>query len=169
MHVLDHFSRLLFAPLSGLLLCQAPRHCRHPSSPLSTKLFRRLLKFQSFRLTPAPLHAPTLSVSKRQGGKKTLKLPTLQILLCAVVTHILLLKREGLSWFSNFLRTLVRKSWSTVSNSPGALCRISSSVAGLIPGERTSATPRSVLQISDRHLRRYPIHNVCCAGVPASK
>ena len=39
---------------------------------------------------------------------------------------------------------------------PGALCRISSSVAGLIPGERTSAT-RSVLQISDRHLRRYPI------------
>ena len=31
------------------------------------------------------------------------------------------------------------------STSPGALCRISSSVAGLIPGERTSATPRSVL------------------------
>ena len=51
----------------------------------------------------------------------------------------------------------MRKSWSTVSNSPGALCRISSSVASLIPGERTSATPRSVLQISDRHLRRYPI------------
>ena len=48
-HVLDHFSRLLFAPLSGLLQCQAPRHRRHPSSPLSTKLFRRLLKFQSFR------------------------------------------------------------------------------------------------------------------------
>ena len=45
------------------------------------------------------------------------------------------------------------------STSPGALCRISSSVAGLIPGERTSATPRSVLQISDRHLGRYPIHN----------
>ena len=45
------------------------------------------------------------------------------------------------------------------STSPGALCRISSSVAGLIPGERTSATPRSVLHISDRHLRRYPIHN----------
>ena len=64
-----------------------------------------------------------------------------------------------MSWFSNFLRTLVRKSWSTVSNSPGALCRISSSVAGLIPGERTSATPRSVLQISDRHLRRYPLRN----------
>ena len=58
-HVLDHFSRLLFAPLSGLLQCQAPRHRRHPNSPLSTKLFRRLLKFQSFRLTPAPLHAPT--------------------------------------------------------------------------------------------------------------
>ena len=89
-HVLDHFSRLLFAPLSGLLQCQAPRHRRHPSSPLFTKLFRRLLKFQSFRLTPAPLHAPTQSVSKRQGGKKTLKLPTLQILLCAVVTHSLL-------------------------------------------------------------------------------
>ena len=52
----------------------------------------------------------------------------------------------------------MRKSWPTVSNSPGALCWISSSVAGLIPGERTSATPRSVLQISDRHLRRYPIH-----------
>ena len=45
------------------------------------------------------------------------------------------------------------------STSPGALCRISSSVAGLIPGERTSATPRSVLQISDRHLGRYPIHS----------
>ena len=45
------------------------------------------------------------------------------------------------------------------STSPGALCRISSSVAGLISGERTSATPRSVLQISDRHLGRYPIHN----------
>ena len=44
------------------------------------------------------------------------------------------------------------------STSPGALCRISSSVAGLIPGERTSATPRSVLQISDRHLGRYPLH-----------
>ena len=58
-HVLDHFSRLLFAPLSGLLQCQAPRQRRHPSSPLSTKLFRRLLKFQSFRFTPAPLHAPT--------------------------------------------------------------------------------------------------------------
>ena len=54
----------------------------------------------------------------------------------------------------------MRKSWSTVSNSPGALCRISSSVAGLIPGERTSATPRSVLQISDRYLRRYPIRSV---------
>ena len=52
----------------------------------------------------------------------------------------------------------MRKSWPTVSNSPGALCRILSSAAGLIPGERTSATPRSVLQISDRHLRRYPIH-----------
>ena len=89
-HVLDHFSRLLFAPLSGLLQCQAPRHRRLPSSPLSTKLFCRLLKFQSFRLTPAPLHAPTWSVSKRQGGKKTLKLLTLQIFLCAVVTHSLL-------------------------------------------------------------------------------
>ena len=55
----------------------------------------------------------------------------------------------------------MRKSWSTVSNSPGALCRISCSVAGLIPGERTSATPRSVLQVSDRHLRRYPIHSAC--------
>ena len=90
MHVLDHFSRLLFAPLSGLLQCQTLCHGRHPSSPLSTKLFRRLLKFQSLRLKPAPLLAPTWSVSKRQGGKKTLKLPTLQILLCAVVTHSLL-------------------------------------------------------------------------------
>ena len=45
------------------------------------------------------------------------------------------------------------------STNPGALCWISSSVAGLIPGERTSATPRSALQISDRHLGRYPIHN----------
>ena len=59
----------------------------------------------------------------------------------------------------------MRKSWWTVS-SPGALCRISSSVAGLIPGERTSATPWSVLQISDRHLRRYPLHN---AHSPANR
>ena len=61
----------------------------------------------------------------------------------------------------------MRKSWSTVSNSPGALCRISSSVAGLIPGERTSATPRSVLQISDCHLRRYPIRSDCAGQVSA--
>ena len=89
-----------------------------------------------------------------------MKLPTLQILLCAVVTHSLLSVKVCLG-LAIFLRTLVRKSWSTVSNSPGALCRISSSVAGLIPGERTSATPRSVLQISDRHLRRYPILPTC--------
>ena len=39
-----------------------------------------------------------------------------------------------------------------------ALCRISSSVVGLISGVPTSAAPRLVLQISDLHLRRYPIH-----------
>ena len=77
--------------------------------------------------------------------------------LCLMFVGEQSLRHAGLSWLSNFLRTLVRKSWSTVSNSPGTLCRISSSVAGLIPGERTSATPRFVLQISDRHLRRYPI------------
>ena len=38
-----------------------------------------------------------------------------------------------------------------------ALCRISSSVVGLISGVPTSAAPRLVLQISDLHLRRYPI------------
>ena len=80
--------------------------------------------------------------------------------LCCCNAQLAIKKREGLSWFCNFLRTLVRNSWSTVSNSPGALCRISSSVAGLIPGERTSAPPRSVLQISDRHLRRYSIHKI---------
>ena len=52
------------------------------------------------------------------------------------------------------------------STSPGALCRISSSVAGLISGERTSATPRSVLQVSDRHLGRYPIHNAQLKSLP---
>ena len=138
--------------------CEAPRHRRHPSSPLSTKLFRRLLKFQSFRPTPAPLHAPTWSVSKRQTARRKENSEAANLAdfaLCCCNAQ--LAKREGLIWVSNFLRTLVRKSWSTVSNSPGALCRISSSVAGLIPGERTSATPRSVLQISDRHLRRYPI------------
>ena len=36
-----------------------------------------------------------------------------------------------------------------------ALCRISSSVVGLISGVPTSAAPRLVLQISDLHLRRY--------------
>ena len=40
-----------------------------------------------------------------------------------------------------------------------ALCRISSSVVGLISGVPTSAAPRLVLQISDLHLRRYPIRN----------
>ena len=57
-----------------------------------------------------------------------------------------------------FCVLLMRKSRRTVSNSPGALCRISSSVADLMPGERTSAPPRSVLQVSDCHLRRYPLH-----------
>ena len=41
-----------------------------------------------------------------------------------------------------------------------ALCRISSSVVGLISGVPTSAAPRLVLQISDLHLRRYPIRTV---------
>ena len=98
-HVLDHFSRLLFAQLlhvynivSGLLQCQTPRHCRHPSSPLSTKLFRHLACW-SFKVFVARLlHCtrPPRAFSQRQGGKKTLKLPTLQILVCAVVTHSLL-------------------------------------------------------------------------------
>ena len=38
-----------------------------------------------------------------------------------------------------------------------ALCRILSLVVGLISGVPTSAAPRLVLQISDLHLRRYPI------------
>ena len=87
-----HFSRLLFAQLSGLLQCQTPRHCRHPSSPLSTKLFRHLACW-SFKVFVARLlHCtrPPRAFSKRQGEKKTLKLPTLQILVCAVVTHSLL-------------------------------------------------------------------------------
>ena len=71
-------------------------------------------------------------------------------------------KRDGLSRFSDFLRNSKPKDLDQrlqvgLSTSPGASYRISSSVAGLIPGERTSATPRSVLQISDRHLGRYPI------------
>ena len=73
-HVLDHFSRLLFAPLSGLLQCRAPRHRRHPSSPLSTKLFRRLLKFQSFRLTPAPLHLVRLKTARRKENSEAANL-----------------------------------------------------------------------------------------------
>ena len=85
-------------------------------------------------------------------------MPTLQILLCAVVTHSLLSVKVCLG-LAIFCVLSCGKSWSTVSNSPGALCRISSSVAGLIPGERTSATPRSVLQISDHHLRRFPIRS----------
>ena len=58
---------------------------------------RTALARGSLAHAPASLHAPTLSVSKRQGGKKTLKLPTLQIVLCAGVTHSLIAKREGLS------------------------------------------------------------------------
>ena len=50
------------------------------------------------------------------------------------------------------------------STSPGELYRISSLVAGLIPGQRTSATPRFVLQISDR-FRRYPIR-IAQNGLP---
>ena len=45
-----------------------------------------------------------------------------------------------------------------------ALCRISSSVVGLISGVPTSAAPRLVLQISDLHLRRYPIHKNLLGG-----
>ena len=86
------FSRLLFAPPSGLLQCQTPRHRRHPSSPLSTKLFRHLVCW-SFKIFVARLlHCtrPHRAFSKRQEGKKTLKLLNLQILVCAVVTHSLL-------------------------------------------------------------------------------
>ena len=100
-------------------------------------------------------HPERLKTARRKENSEAANLADFGLCCC----NAQLAEREGLSWFSNFLRTLVRKSWSTVSNSPGALCRISCSVAGLIPGERTSASPRSVLQVSDRHLRRYPLHN----------
>ena len=109
-------------------------------------------KFSSHACSTARTHLERLKTARR----KTLKAANLADLLCAVVTHSLLSVKVCLG-LAIFCAALVRKSWSTVSNSPGASCRISSSVAGLIPGERTPATPRSVLQISDRHLRRYPI------------
>ena len=64
---------------------------------------------------------------------------------------------DSLLRFSDFfcvtqnLKTSVLR-W-VFSTSSGALCRMSSLVAGLMSAERTSATPRSVFQISDRHLR----------------
>ena len=131
------------------------------SSPWQSALYQALpslaevSKFSSHACSTARTHLERLKTARRKENSEAANLADFALCCC----NAQLAKREGLSWFSNFLRTLVRKSWPTVSNSPGALCRISSSVAGLIPGERTSATPRSVLQISDRHLRRYPIRN----------
>ena len=84
------------------------------------------------------------------------------------VFHVSVTVCRGLVIFcaSQNLKTSVFR-W-VCTTSPGALCRISSSVAGLISGERTSATPRSVLQISDRHLRRYPIHSGFLPGSSAA-
>ena len=81
----DHFLGLYLV----FLQCQTPRHHRHPRSPLSTKLFRHLA-CSSFKVLVARLlhcTCPPRAVSKRQGGKKTLKQP---ILVRAVVTHSLL-------------------------------------------------------------------------------
>ena len=114
-------------------------------------------KFLSHASSTARTHPERLKTARRKENSEAAKLADFGLCCC----NAELAKRESLSWVSNFLRTLVRKSWWTLSNSPGALCWISSSVAGLIPGEQTSATPRSVLQVSDRHLRRYPTHSEC--------
>ena len=67
-----HFlSRLLFAPLSGLLQCQFPLHRRHPVHSLRLPSFV-LLKSQSSRRTPVQLHVPTKQCS--QNGKEERKL-----------------------------------------------------------------------------------------------
>ena len=133
------------------------------SSPQQSALYQALpslaevSKFSSHACSTARTHLEHLKTARRKENSEAANLADFALCCC----NAWLAKREGLSWFSNFLGTLCVKSWSTVSNSPGALCRISSSVAGLIPGERTSATPRSVLQISDRHLRRYPLLIAC--------
>ena len=84
-HVLDHFSRLLIVPLSGLLQCQAPRHRRQPRSPLFTKLFRRLLKFQSFSshaCSTARTHLERLKTARRKENSEAANLADFTLCCC---------------------------------------------------------------------------------------
>ena len=92
------------------------------------------------------------SFSYEEKGFQMQSLGSLKLIVFVFPVSVTACRGLAISCVTQNLKTSVFR-WVS-STSPGALCRISSSVAGLIPGERTSATPRSVLQISDRHLGR---------------
>ena len=103
----------------------------------------------------SPFWAQRSSFSCEEKGFHVPSLGSLKLIVFVFPVSVTACRGLAISWVTQNVKTSVFR-WVS-STSAGALCRISSSVAGLIPGERTSATPRSVLQISDRHLRRYPI------------
>ena len=105
----------------------------------------------------SPFWAQRSSFSCEEKGFHVQSLGSLKLIVFVFPIRVTACRGLAISCVTQNVKTSVFR-WVS-STSAGALCRISSSVAGLIPGERTSATPRSVLQISDRHLRRYPIHN----------
>ena len=105
----------------------------------------------------SPFWAQRSSFSCEEKGFHVQSLGSLKLIVFVFAVSVTACRGLAISCVTQNVKTSVFR-WVS-STSAGALCRISSSVAGLIPGERTSATPRSVLQISDRHLRRYPIHN----------
>ena len=129
---------------------------RHTNTILDVQM-----EVQLFHLSPhrSPFWAQRSSFSYEEKGFHMQSVGSLKLVIVFVFS-VSMTACRGLVIFcvtQNLTTNVFRWVFST---SPGAFCRISSSVAGLIPGERTSATPRSVLQISDRHLRRYPIHSV---------
>ena len=105
----------------------------------------------------SPFWAQRSSFSCEEKGFHVQSLGSLKLIVFVFPVSVAACRGLAISCVTQNVKTSVFR-WVS-STSAGALCRISSSVAGLIPGERTSATPRSVLQISDRHLRRYPIHS----------
>ena len=118
------------------------------------------MEVQLFHLFPhrSPFWSQRSSFSNEEKGFHTQSLGSLKLMVFVFPVSVTACRRLAISCVTQNLKTSVFR-W-VPSTGPGALCRISPSVAGLIPGERTSATPRSVLQISDRHHRRYPLEAI---------
>ena len=134
--------------------CLGRSQTRHTNTILDVHIEVQL----SNRLFPhkSPFWAQRSSFSYEEKGFHVQSLGSLKLIVFVFPVSVTACRGLAISCVTQNAKTSVFR-WVS-STSPGALCRISSSVAGLISGERTSATPRSVLQISDRHLRRYPIH-----------